>query len=59
MVTLSLKKEEVSTKKIDKTEWLKKLSSNGMGQSKKPSNSEPQMVIFGGKEILLDSKQTN
>lgn len=59
MVTLSLKKEVVSTKKIDKADWLKKLSSTGMSQSKKVSNNEPQMVIFGGEEILLDSKQIN
>ena len=54
MVTLSLKKE---TKKTDVTEGLKKLSTTGISNSKKPSKDEMVEVLIDGKIVLLDSKQ--
>ena len=57
MVSLSVQPK--STPKVDTTEWLKKLSTTGITTAKKVSKDTPQMVIFNGEEILLDSKQTN
>lgn len=54
MVTLSLNKGKSKT---DITEWLKKLSSTGISNSKKPSESDKLVeVIVDGKIVLLDSK---
>lgn len=53
MITLSYWKP----KKTDNTEWLKKLSTTWLSNSKKPSKDDDELVIVDGKAILLNSNQ--
>lgn len=56
MITLSLGKGKP---KADVTEWLKKLNSTGISNSKKPDDEwTEKLVIVNGRMVLLNSKQT-